>query len=186
VRFKELPLAGAFLIEPEPTCDERGFFARTWCREEFAAHGLTAAWVQANVSFNRRAGTLRGLHYQEAPYEEVKLIRCTAGAVHDVIVDLRPGSPTYGCWAAVGLSAAGGAMLYVPRGVAHGFQTLVDGAELFYLMSESYRAEYARGVRWDDPSLAIDWPPSRTRFVSPRDRSFPDLAGGPASPRHAG
>jgi len=176
MRFRETSLAGAFVIELERHEDERGFFARCWCREEFAAHGIEVTWVQANVSFSRRAGTLRGLHYQEAPYEEAKLIRCVTGAAHDVLVDLRAASPTYGRWTAVPLSAAAGVMVYVPRGFAHGFQTLVDNTELLYLMSESYRTGYARGVRWDDPSLAIAWPPCPRRIVSPRDRSFPDLA----------
>lgn len=175
MRFRETPLAGAFVIELERREDERGSFARCWCKEEFAAHGLHANWVQANVSFNRRAGTLRGLHYQEAPHQETKLIRCTAGAAYDVIVDLRSGSPTWGRWAAVELSAARGAMIYVPEGFAHGFQTLTDNTELFYLMSAAHSPASARGVRWDDPALAITWPPCRERVVSPRDQSFPEL-----------
>ncbi len=175
MRFCETPLAGAFVIELERREDKRGSFARCWCREEFAAHGITAGWVQANVSRNRRAGTLRGLHYQEAPYREAKLIRCTAGAAFDVIVDLRPGSPTYARWTACELSAARGTMIYVPEGFAHGFQTLADHTELFYLMSEVYRPECARGVRWDDPTLAITWPPCRERVISPRDLGFPEL-----------
>ena len=173
MRFRETPLAGAFVIELERHDDERGFFARCWCREEFAAHGIETTWMQANVSLSRRAGTLRGLHYQEAPHEEAKLIRCTAGAAHDVIVDLRPQSPTRGRWTAVELSAACGTLVYVPKGFAHGFQTLADNTELFYLMSETHRADAARGVRWDDPTLAIKWPPCRVRVVSARDRSFP-------------
>src|SRR5262245_20735946 len=175
MRFRETPLAGAFVIELDRREDERGFFARCWCRDEFAAHGLTAAWVQANVSFNRRAGTLRGLHYQADPHAEDKLVRCTLGAVHDVIVDLRPGSPTYARWAAVELSAASRRALYVPRGFAHGFQTLADDSELLYLMSEVYYPECARGVRWDDPALGIEWPECPGRVIAPRDRSFPDL-----------
>jgi dTDP-4-dehydrorhamnose 3,5-epimerase len=178
MRFHETPLAGAFVIELERNEDERGSFARCWCRDEFAAHGITAEWVQANLSFNRRAGTLRGLHYQEAPHQEAKLIRCTAGAAFDVIVDLRPGSPTFARWTACELSAALGNMVYVPEGFAHGFQTLADDTELFYLMSEVYRPECARGVRWDAPALAIDWPPCRTRIVSARDQAFPTSAVG--------
>lgn len=173
MRFRELPLAGAFVIDLERREDERGSFARCWCREEFAAHGIAAGWVQANVSFNRRAGTLRGLHYQEAPHREAKLIRCTAGTAFDVLVDLRPGSPTRGRWAACELSASCGTMVYVPEGFAHGFQTLADNTELFYLMSEVYRPECARGVRWDDPTLAIDWPACGTRTISARDQTFP-------------
>jgi dTDP-4-dehydrorhamnose 3,5-epimerase len=175
MRFHETPLAGAFVIEPERREDERGSFARCWCREEFAAHGIAAEWVQANVSFNRRAGTLRGMHYQAAPHEEAKLIRCTAGAAYDVIVDLRPHSPTRGCWNAVELSAAGSTLIYVPEGFAHGFQTLADNTELLYLMSAAYCPASARGVRWDDPALAITWPPCRERVISPRDRTFPEL-----------
>src|SRR5205823_1346915 len=124
---------------------ERGFFARCWCRQEFAAHGIIADWVQSNVSFNRRAGTLRGMHYQAEPFGEDKLVRCTLGAAYDVVVDLRPGSPTFARWAAAELSAASRRMLYVPRGFAHGFQTLADDTELHYLMSEFYRPECARG-----------------------------------------
>ena len=143
--------------------------------QEFAAHGLVVDWVQANVSLSRRAGTLRGLHYQEPPYEEAKLIHCTAGTVYDVIVDLRPTSATYGRWTAVELSAARGPLLYIPRGFAHGFQALVDNSQLNYLMSELYRPERARGIRWDDPALAIDWPSCAERIVSARDLTFPDF-----------
>src|SRR5262249_19657669 len=127
-------------------------------------------------AYDRRAGTLRGLHSQAPPFGEAKLVRCTAGAAHDVLVDLRPGSPTYGRWAAAELSAANGRMVYVPPGFAHGFQTLADHTELLYLMSEVYRPEQARGLRWDDPSLAIAWPPCRRRTVSARDQAFPDFA----------
>jgi dTDP-4-dehydrorhamnose 3,5-epimerase len=175
MRFCETPLAGAFVIEPERCADERGFFARAWCEEEFAAHGITAQWVQSNISFNRRAGTLRGLHYQEFPYQEAKLVRCTAGAVHDVIIDLRRGSPTYGRWNAVVLSAANHTMLYVPKGFAQGFQTLEDNTELLYLMSEVYRPEWGHGLRWDDPALEITWPPCHERIISRRDQGFPDF-----------
>jgi dTDP-4-dehydrorhamnose 3,5-epimerase len=175
MRFCETPLAGAFVIELERREDERGFFARSWCEEEFAAHGITAQWVQSNISFNHRAGTLRGMHYQESPYQEAKLVRCTAGAAYDVIIDLRPGSPTHGRWNAVVLSAANHTMLYVPKGFAQGFQTLEDNTEMLYLMSEVYRPEWGHGLRWDDPALAIAWPPCRERIISPRDQSFPLL-----------
>jgi dTDP-4-dehydrorhamnose 3,5-epimerase len=174
--FRELELAGAFLIEPGRRTDERGFFARTWCRDEFAGQGIRCDWVQCNISFNRRRGTLRGLHYQAEPWAEAKLIRCTMGAVFDVIVDLRPRSPTYGRWAVVELTAANRGMLFVPDGFAHGFQTLDDDTELFYQMSQRYHPEAARGVRWDDPRLAIPWPECRERIISAADRCFPELA----------
>jgi dTDP-4-dehydrorhamnose 3,5-epimerase len=175
MRFLATGLAGAFVIEPEPREDERGLFARTWCREEFAARGLNTAWAQCNVSFNNRRGTLRGLHYQAGPYAEVKLVRCTAGAAYDVIVDLRPGSPTCRRWAAVELTARNRRAVYIPAGFAHGFQTLADGTELFYQMSELYHPESARGARWDDPALGIAWPECPERVISPRDLAFPDL-----------
>ena len=174
--FTETPLKGAFVIEPEPLADARGFFARTWCQREAEQHGLNPRLVQCSVSFNRRRGTLRGLHYQAAPHEEAKLVRCTAGALHDVIVDLRRDSPTFrGHFAAV-LSAKNRRMLYVPEGFAHGFQTLEDGTEIFYQMSEFYSPESARGVRWDDPAFGIVWPDA-DRIINDRDRAYPDFAG---------
>jgi dTDP-4-dehydrorhamnose 3,5-epimerase len=175
VRFQETSLRGAFVLDPERREDERGFFARTWCREEFAAHGLADDWVQCNVSFNRRRGTLRGLHYQEPPWGEAKLIRCTLGALYDVIVDLRRDSPTFRRWAAVELTAANRRLLYVPAGFAHGFQTLADDTEVFYQMSEYYRPEAARGVRWDDPVLAVAWPDCSRRYLSPADQALPGV-----------
>jgi dTDP-4-dehydrorhamnose 3,5-epimerase len=175
MRFTELRLSGALLIEPDRRADERGWFARTWCREEFARRGLPDAWAQCSAAFNRRRGTLRGLHYQADPFPEAKLVRCTHGAVYDVIVDLRPDAPTFAQWVAVELSGENGRQLFVPPGFAHGYQTLTDGAELDYLISEAYRPELARGVRWDDPALAIAWPDCPERIVSERDRSFPDL-----------
>lgn len=175
MRFDETELAGSFIVSPERLVDERGHFARTWCAEEFAAHGLTTSWVQGNVSFNSRRGTLRGMHYQADPRLETKLVRCTRGAVYDVIVDLRPASPTYRRWTAVELSADNGVALYIPGGFAHGFQTLVDDTELVYEMSEYYVPELSRGVRWDDPVLGISWPPCEQRVISQRDRTLPDL-----------
>jgi dTDP-4-dehydrorhamnose 3,5-epimerase len=175
MRFKELNSGGAFLIEPERQEDERGFFARTWCREEFAAHGIACSWVQCNVSFNRRRGTLRGLHYQAAPWEEAKLVRCTMGALYDVIVDVRPGSLHFGAWAAVELTAENRCLLYVPPGFAHGFQTLADDTEVFYQMSQTYHPEASRGLRWNDPALAIEWPACRQRTISAADQSYPDF-----------
>ncbi|PYM94888.1 MAG: dTDP-4-dehydrorhamnose 3,5-epimerase [Candidatus Rokuibacteriota bacterium] len=174
--FTETPLKGAFVIEPEPLADARGFFARTWCQREAEQHGLNPRLVQCSVSFNRRRGTLRGLHYQAAPHEEAKLVRCTAGALHDVIVDLRRDSPTFRGHFAAGLSAKNRRMLYVPEGFAHGFQTLEDGTEIFYQMSEFYSPESARGVRWDDPAFGIVWPDA-DRIINDRDRAYPDFAG---------
>jgi dTDP-4-dehydrorhamnose 3,5-epimerase len=172
MRFRETTLPGAWLIEPEPVADERGYFARAWCARELKAHGLADVFVQSSVSFNRRRGTLRGLHYQAAPHEEAKLVRCTQGTVYDVIVDLRPGSPTLGTWHGVALSAANCRTLYVPPGCAHGFQTLTDDAELLYHISVEYRPDAARGVRWDDSTLAIDWP-LPDPILSERDRALP-------------
>lgn len=174
MRFEPTPLDGAYLVLLEPHADERGFFARSFCEQEFAAHGLVNRFVQDNIAFNRRRHTLRGLHYQADPHAEVKTVRCTRGAIHDVIVDIRPASPTFAHWAAFELSADNRHMLYVPAGFAHGYQTLTDDAEVHYQMAAVYRAEAARGIRWDDPRLAIDWPDAE-RFVSERDRALPCL-----------
>ncbi|HEY7140315.1 MAG TPA: dTDP-4-dehydrorhamnose 3,5-epimerase [Methylomirabilota bacterium] len=173
--FTPALLPGAFIVEPDLHRDVRGFFARTWCQEEFTAHGLNPRLVQCSVSFTERRGTVRGLHYQDAPHQEAKLVRCVRGAIHDVIVDLRRQSPTFRRHVAVELREGSYRMLYVPEGVAHGFQTLADGTEVAYQMSEFHRPEAARGVRWDDPAFAIPWPES-VRVVSDRDRSFPDFA----------
>jgi dTDP-4-dehydrorhamnose 3,5-epimerase len=167
-------LKGAFIVEPEPVKDERGYFARTWCHQEFAAYGLNTRLVQCNVSFNNRRGTLRGMHYQAKPYEEAKLVRCTRGAIYDVIIDLRPGSSTFKQWIAVELTADNHRMLYVPEGCAHGFQTLEDGTEVFYQMSEFYVPAYAKGVRWNDPAFHIQWPAAE-RIISERDQHYPDF-----------
>jgi dTDP-4-dehydrorhamnose 3,5-epimerase len=174
--FRPTALVGAFLVEPELRRDERGFFARTWCQEEFAAHGLNARLAQCNLSFTARRGTVRGMHYQGAPYQEANLVRCARGAIHDVIVDLRPHSPTFRHYLAVELREGTYRMLYVPEGVAHGFQTLEDDTEVLYQMSEFHRPEAARGVRWNDPAFAIAWP-EPVRLVSDRDRSYPDFDG---------
>jgi dTDP-4-dehydrorhamnose 3,5-epimerase len=176
MRFVPTPIPGVVVVEPEPRADDRGFFARTWCRDEFAAAGLAADWAQCNVSFNRRAGTLRGMHWQAAPHEEVKLVRCTAGAAYDVVLDVRRDSPTFGKWVAVELTAANRKAVYIPGGLAHGFQTLADGTELFYHMGSVYVPGAARGVRWDDPAFGIEWPPCENRVIAPRDLSFPDFA----------
>jgi dTDP-4-dehydrorhamnose 3,5-epimerase len=174
--FTETRLPNAFVIDPEPYADERGLFARTFCAREFAEHGLDPTTVQCNVSLNRRKGTMRGMHWQAAPHQEAKLVRCTHGAIYDVIVDLRPESPTFGEHVGVELTAANRRMLYVPEGFAHGFLTLEDDTEVFYQMSEFYEPDAARGLRHDDPALGIDWP-AEVRVVSERDRSWPDWKG---------
>jgi len=172
--FIETKLKGAFLIELETAQDERGFFARTWCREEFESHGLNPQLVQCNISFNRKQGALRGMHYQTAPHEEAKLVRCTRGAIYDVIIDLRPASPTFKQWFAAILTADNHNMLYVPEGFAHGLQTLADETEIFYQMSESYHPECACGVRWNDAAFGIEWPDGE-RTMSAKDREYPDF-----------
>ncbi|HEY8185426.1 MAG TPA: dTDP-4-dehydrorhamnose 3,5-epimerase [Pyrinomonadaceae bacterium] len=175
MKFTETVLKGAFLIDIEPIEDERGFFARSWCKQELEARGLNSKVAQCSISFNREQGTLRGLHYQAKPYEEVKLVWCSVGAICDVIVDLRPDSPSYKKWVANNLTAENRRILYVPEGLAHGFQTLQDRTEVHYQISECYRAEYSRGIRWDDPAFQIDWPLSK-RIISARDKMFPDFA----------
>lgn len=172
MKFTELALPGVWLIEPEPITDERGFFARTFCRNELAEHGLQVEIAQTNLSFNLRRGTLRGLHYQLEPHGEDKLVSCVEGALFDVVVDVRAGSPTRGTWIEVELSADGREILYIPKGFAHGFQTLVDGTLVSYLMSTPYVAEAARGVRYD--ALPIPWPVEE-KILSPRDAAFPGL-----------
>ena len=172
--FTELALRGAYVVDIDRREDERGFFARSFCREEFARHGLSTEISQCNVSFNHRKGTLRGMHYQIPPKSEAKTVRCTRGTVYDVIVDLRDGSPTWGQWISVNLSENNSRMLYIPEGFAHGFQTLEDDSELFYQMFAPYSPEHARGARWDDPALRIDWP-LPDLIISERDRAFPML-----------
>lgn len=172
--FTEVDLPGAFVIDLDRVNDERGFFARAWSQDEFRNHGLTHRVVQANVAYNDRRGTLRGMHYQAAPHEEAKLIRCTRGSLYDVIIDLRPGSPTYRRWTGVELTAGDGRMFYVPEGFAHGYQTLEDDTEVYYLVSEPYAPQAERGVRWDDPAFAIDWPAAEQRIISEKDRGWPD------------
>jgi dTDP-4-dehydrorhamnose 3,5-epimerase len=174
VIFTEAPLAGAFVIEPEPVEDERGFFARTWCEQEFGEIGLISRLVQCSISWNRTTGTVRGMHYQVAPHEEVKIVRCTRGSIFDVILDLRPNSATFKACFSVVLSADNRLMLYVPEGVAHGFQAMEDGTEVFYQISTHYVADATAGVRWNDPSFDIRWPLPVT-VISERDRNFPDF-----------
>ena len=174
MKFHALAIAGAFLVEPERIEDERGSFARTFCREEFAAHGLAADLAQCSMSFNRLRGTLRGLHYQSHPHAETKLVRCTRGAIRDVIVDLRRGSPSFAHWEALELSAANANAVYVPQGCAHGFLTREDASELHYQLSVPFPGGSAAGVRWDDPAFAIDWR-DPVRVISERDRTYPDF-----------
>ena len=174
MRFAPLPLAGAFVIGQERRCDHRGWFARTFCRDEFAAHGLIGDFVQCSASFNARRGTLRGLHFQHAPHAETKLVRCIRGAVFDVLLDLRPHSATFGDWHAVELSDANGVAVYVPAGVAHGFQSLTDASEVLYQIAKRYAPEASDGVRWDDPAFGIDWP-IRPPILSERDAGFGDF-----------
>jgi dTDP-4-dehydrorhamnose 3,5-epimerase len=176
MRFAEAPLPGAYVVDLEPVEDERGMFARCWSPEEFRRHGLDDRLAACNISFNTLAGILRGMHYQSAPHEEAKLVRCTAGAVYDVVVDLRPGSPTFCRWFGAELTSRNRTALYVPAGCAHGFQTLEPESEVLYLMSAPFVADAARGVRWNDPAFAIDWPSTPQRTMSERDRTYPDFA----------
>ncbi|MEW6380709.1 MAG: dTDP-4-dehydrorhamnose 3,5-epimerase [bacterium] len=173
MKFTETKLKNAYVIEIEPIRDERGFFARSWCKEEFEKQGIDFTIVQCNISYNEKKGTLRGMHYQIPPHEEGKLVCCTRGAIYDVIIDLRPLSPTYGQWDAVKLHAEHHTMVYIPKGCAHGFQTLEDKTEVFYQMSEFYYPECARGIRWDDPSFMINWPWTKKRTISKKDINYP-------------
>ena len=172
--FTETKLKGMFIIQPERLKDERGFFARTWCNREFAAHGFNPNLVQCNISFNKKRGTLRGMHHQVAPHEEAKLVRCTMGAIYDVVIDLRPNSPTFKDWLSVELTAENRKMIYVPEGFSHGFMTLEDNTEVFYQMSEFYAPECARGIRWDDPAFNIAWPED-VKVISKKDKEYPDF-----------
>ncbi|MFM9913960.1 MAG: dTDP-4-dehydrorhamnose 3,5-epimerase [Methylophilaceae bacterium] len=171
MRFVATPIEGAFIVEMEAIEDERGFFARTYCRDEFIAQGLNPDLVQCNVSFNKHRGTLRGMHYQQAPYAESKLVRCTQGEMVDVVVDVRPSSTSYKKWFSVELSAANRRAFYIPEGVAHGFQTLTENTEVFYQMGSRYHPEAARGIRWNDPEFAIDWP-LESPVMNDKDKSY--------------
>jgi dTDP-4-dehydrorhamnose 3,5-epimerase len=174
VRFLETRLTGAYVVEPQLIEDERGFFARAWCEREFRERNLASRMVQANISGNRKRGTLRGLHYQTAPHEEAKLVRCTRGAIYDVIVDLRPGSASHAQWLGVELTADNRRMLYIPGGFAHGYQTLADDTEVAYQVSEFYAPDAERGARWDDPAFGIEWPITDDVLISEKDRAWPD------------
>ena len=179
--FTETAIKGVFLIEPEPVRDERGMFMRTWCQREFEAHGLTIIWVQASVSVSALKGTLRGLHYQSAPNEEVKLVRCTVGAIYDVIVDLRPASPTYCQYVGITLSADNRRAVYIPKCCAHGFLTLDQNTEVSYHMSEFHAPANAQGFRWDDPAFNIAWP-APILVMSEKDRTWPAFPKNSALP----
>lgn len=174
MQFHPTNVAGAWIVEPHPHPDERGHFARTFCADEFRSRGCNPRFVQTSVSYNRRRGTVRGLHYQAPPAAEAKLVRCTRGAIQDVIVDLRPDSPTHLAHASVRLDPGGGCGLYVPPGCAHGFQSLEDDTDVDYMISERYAPELARGVRWDDPALGVEWPLPVT-VIAPKDLAWPDL-----------
>jgi dTDP-4-dehydrorhamnose 3,5-epimerase len=174
MKFTETKLKGAFLVEIEKLTDDRGFFGRSWCRKEFDDHGLNSRLVQANVSFNRKKGTLRGMHYQIAPFQESKLIRCTRGAIFDVIIDLRLDSPTYKQWTGVELTADNYTMFFVPEDFAHGFQTLTDESEITYQVTQFYTPGSERGIRFDDTAFGIQWPLDVT-VISDKDRTWPDF-----------
>jgi dTDP-4-dehydrorhamnose 3,5-epimerase len=170
--FSETHLAGAYIIDIEPRKDDRGFFARSWCMDEFKKHNLNPNLVQCNISFSRLCGTLRGMHYQVPPYQETKLVRCNKGAVYDVIIDLRPNSESFKKWLTVELSAENYRALFVPQGFAHGYQTLTDDTEVFYQVSEFYHPEAERGIRWDDPGFGIKWPIA-VSAISDKDKAYP-------------
>jgi dTDP-4-dehydrorhamnose 3,5-epimerase len=175
--FTETRLKGAFIVDLQPHADERGFFSRSWCRNEFIEQGLNPDLVQCNISFNLRRGTVRGMHYQSGPFPEAKLVRCTMGAVYDVVIDLRPESSTFRNWFGIELSAENRRALYVPFGFAHGLQTLMDNTEVFYQMSEFYHPEFSRGVRWNDPAFGIAWPFPDQITISGQDVSYADFEG---------
>ena len=172
--YKETKIPGVIIIEIDRIEDERGFFARTWDEREAKEHGIRLKTVQCNTSFNTRKGTLRGMHYQEKPYEEAKLVRCTQGALYDVVLDLRRNSPSYRQWVSIELTAENRRTVYIPEGLAHGFQTLVDNTEVFYQMGEYFHPGSALSVRFDDPAFNITWPEVSKRFISEKDRSYPD------------
>jgi dTDP-4-dehydrorhamnose 3,5-epimerase len=175
MKFVETGLEGLFVVELEKLFDRRGFFARSWCAREFTEHGLEIGLAQCNVSYNEKRGTLRGLHFQREPFAEAKLVRCTRGHVYDVAVDLRPQSSTLSSWFAVELSEANGRALFVPKGFAHGFQTLVEYSEVFYQMSDFYEPTAQAGVRWNDPAFGIRWPIAKP-ILSTRDAAYPDFS----------
>lgn len=172
--FRETEIRGVVLIQIEPKTDERGFFARAWCRNEFEEQGLNANVAQSSISFSPKKHTLRGMHYQAQPHGETKLVRCTKGSIYDVVIDLRRGSQTFGNWLGVNLTEQNREAIYIPEGCAHGLLTLEDNCEVLYQISEFYRADLSRGVRWDDPRFGIEWP-AIPQLISERDRTFPDF-----------
>ena len=175
MKFNKTAILGAYIIELEKVGDERGFFARAWCQKEFREHDLVTQFVQCNLSFNKRGNTLRGMHYQSAPLEEVKLVRCTRGAIFDVIIDLRPESSTFLKWIGVELTSDNYNMLYIPEGFAHGYLTLTEEAEVFYQVSQFYSPNHERGVRWNDPVFKIDWPIDGDLVISEKDNNWPNF-----------
>lgn len=174
MRFTETSLPGVYLVDIEPIADERGFFSRIWCQQEFDTHGLDSVTAQSSISFNRRRGTVRGMHYQVAPHQEAKLVRCIAGSLLDVVMDLRPGTPTYGRWLSTELTSINRRSLFIPQGLAHGFQTLEDNTEVLYCISHAFHPGSSRGIRWDDPAFSIDWPIRSGIIISGKDSTYPD------------
>jgi len=174
MKFLQTPIPGTFVIDLEPREDDRGFFARTWCQREFEEHDLDSNLSQCSISVNKKRGTLRGMHYQAAPHEEAKLVRCTKGAIYDVVLDLRSDSPTFKQWISEELTAQNHRALFIPKGCAHGFQTLEDDTEVLYLISVFYVPDSARGVRCDDPAFAITWP-IEEKILSEKDQQLPDF-----------
>ncbi len=175
MKFTPTEIPGVWIVDQERHHDERGWFARTWCEEEFRRHGLNPLLLQCSTSFNRRKGTLRGMHWQAAPHEEAKLVRCTRGAMFDVALDMRHGSETFKRWVGVELTADNGRALYIPEGCAHGFQTTMDDTEVLYLIAGTHHPESARGARWNDPAFGIHWPLAEAAILSPRDAEHPDF-----------
>lgn len=179
--FTETEIQGVYVVEPEPHMDERGFFARSFCKEEFREKGLETEIVQCNISYNKKSGTLRGMHYQAPPFEEAKIVSCVRGSIYDVIVDLRRDSSSYCRWFATELTEHNFKMVYIPKGCAHGFQTLEDNCMVYYQMTEFFHPECARGVRWDDPQFAIEWPDTQKGTLSDRDRKYKPMFDGEGS-----
>lgn len=173
--FTQTPLPGAYMIDIEKRKDARGFFSRTWCQKECENYGLSTAFVQANMNFSEKKGTIRGLHYQQQPFQEIKLVRCTKGAIFDVIIDVRPHSATYGQWVSTLLTGENHRTLYVPEGFAHGYQTLEDDTEVFYPTTQFFTPEVECGIRWDDPAFEIEWPERQSVVVSDKDQSWPSV-----------
>ena len=176
MRFTETKIPGSFIVEPDRFEDERGFFAASFRAKEFAARGLEHAFVESNISYSKTRGTLRGMHYQAAPHGQAKLVRCTRGAIFDVVVDLRRESPTFRRWEGIELTAENRSMLYLPGDCGHGFQTLVDDTEVFYMVSQPYAPESGRGFRWNDPFFGIEWPEADERILIDRDQNYPDFS----------